>query len=50
MDYFGRLSPRMADFREALLGTQPQICVERAVLTTQSYREHGDKPLAIKRA
>ena len=50
MDYFGRLSPRMADFREALLGTQPQICVERAVLTTQSYREHSDKPLAIKRA
>jgi len=40
----------MKDFREELLNTQPQICVERALLTTQTYREHGDQPLALKRA
>lgn len=48
--HFGELTPRMGAFREELLNTQPQVCVERALLTTQTYREHADKPLAIKRA
>ncbi len=50
MEYFGRLTPRMAGFREELLNTQPQVCVERAMLTTQTYRENQDQPLALKRA
>ena len=50
MEYFGKLTPRMAGFREELLNSQPQVCVERAVLTTQAYRENQDQPLAIKRA
>ncbi len=48
--HFGQLTPRMQAFREELIGAQPQVCVERALLTTQSYRLHSDKPLALKRA
>jgi formate C-acetyltransferase len=47
---FGELTPRMRSFREALLDIKPQICAERAILTTESYRNHADKPLAVKRA
>ena len=47
---FGELTPRMRGFREALLDIKPQICAERAILTTESYRRHADKPLAVKRA
>lgn len=50
MSYFGELTPRMHDFREELLNAKPQVCVERAVLTTQTYKENQDQPLAIKRA
>lgn len=48
--HFGELTPRMKDFREELLSAQPQVCVERALLTTETYRQHGDQPLALKRA
>ena len=47
---FGRLSARMNHFREELLETRPEVCAQRAVLTTQSYREHADKPVTLKRA
>jgi len=49
-NYFGRLTKRMECFREQLLNTKPQVCVERAVITTQTYQENQDQPLAIKRA
>ncbi len=48
--HFGELTPRMKDFREELISAQPQVCVERALLTTETYRQHGDQPLALKRA
>lgn len=48
--YFGGLTPRMQQFREELLAAQPQVCVERALITTQVYRENQDQPLALKRA
>lgn len=48
--YFGDLTPRMQQFREELLAAQPQVCVERALITTQVYRENQDQPLALKRA
>ncbi len=48
--YFGNLTPRMQHFREELLDAKPQVCAERAVLTTESYKEHGDKPVILKRA
>lgn len=48
--YFGTLTPRMKHFREELLDAEPKVCAERAVLTTESYRIHGDKPVILKRA
>lgn len=48
--YFGKLTPRMQSFREDLLNAKPQICVERALITTKVYKENQDQPLAIKRA
>jgi formate C-acetyltransferase len=49
-NYFGNLTDRMNNFREELLNAKPYVCVERAILTTQSYSEHADKPLVIRRA
>ncbi|NBH13360.1 glycyl radical protein [Lachnospiraceae bacterium] len=48
--YFGNLTPRMESFREELLNVKPQVCVERAVITTRTYQENQDQPLAMKRA
>ena len=48
--YFGRLTPRMAAWRAELLDTQPSVCVERATLTTQTYREHRAEPMVLLRA
>lgn len=48
--HFGRLTPRMEHFREVLLETKPYVCAERAILTTESYRLHADKPITLKRA
>ncbi len=48
--YFGGLTERMESFREELLNAKPQVCVERAMITTQTYQENQDQPLAIKRA
>ena len=47
---FGSLTPRMAHFREELLDTKPHVCAERAVLVTESYKLHADKPIDLKRA
>lgn len=49
-NYFGELTPRMKSFREELLNAKPRVCVERAMITTETYRENQDQPLAIKRA
>ena len=48
--HFGALTPRMQHFREELLETKPRVCAERAILTTESYRLHGDQPVVLKRA
>ncbi|WP_234117350.1 glycyl radical protein [Clostridium hydrogenum] len=48
--YFGELTPRMKNFREELLNAKPQVCVERAIFTTETYKENQDQPLALKRA
>ena len=47
---FGTLTPRMKAYREALLSARPQVCAERAMLTTESYRLHADKPVVLRRA
>ena len=50
MGYFGALTPRMNSFREELLNAKPQVCVERAQITTRVYMENMHRPLALKRA
>jgi formate C-acetyltransferase len=48
--HFGRLTPRMAAWREELLETPQSVCVERALLTTETYRLHQDEPMVLRRA
>ncbi|WP_035301882.1 glycyl radical protein [Clostridium sp. DL-VIII] len=50
MNHFGELTIRMHNFREELLNAKPMVCVERAKFTTESYKEHGDKPMVLRRA
>jgi len=40
----------MRDFREELLCVDPEVCVERAIITTEAYRENLHRPLAVRRA
>ena len=47
---FGALTNRMQAYRESLLSVKPQVCAERALLTTESYRLHADKPVILRRA
>lgn len=49
-NHFGNLTQRMYDFREELLETKPMVCAERAIYTTQSYKEYADQPAVLKRA
>ena len=50
MNHFGELTERMNNFREELLNAKPMVCTERAILTTESYKEHADKPMVLRRA
>ncbi|MCL2066530.1 MAG: glycyl radical protein [Treponema sp.] len=50
MNNFGNLSGRMNQFRKKLLDAKPRVCVERARITTEVYRDNMDQPLAIRRA
>lgn len=49
-NYFGELTQRMKSFRKDLIDAKPQVCVERAIITTRIYKENQDQPLPIKRA
>ncbi|WP_075979974.1 glycyl radical protein [Bacillus massilinigeriensis] len=48
--HFGELTDRMHKLREDLLNAKPMVCAERAVYTTQSYKDHADKPMVLRRA
>ena len=48
--HFGQLTPRMHQFREALLDAKSRVCAERAILTTESYKLHANEPITVKRA
>ncbi|GEP65993.1 glycyl radical enzyme [Clostridium beijerinckii] len=50
MNHFGELTDRMHNFREELLNAKSMVSVERARLTTESYKEHADKPMVLRRA
>ena len=47
---FGSLTPRMAAWREELLGTAQTVCVERAKIVTQTYIDRADEPMVVLRA
>ena len=49
-EHFGRLTDRMATFREEVLEEKPYIDVERAVLATQAYKENQNQPRVMVRA
>ncbi|HQQ40987.1 MAG TPA: pyruvate formate lyase family protein, partial [Clostridia bacterium] len=49
-EYFGSLNERAARIRARLLETQPSVCTERAVLTTQAYRAHEQDQVVLRRA
>ena len=49
-NHFGELTVRMHDFREELLNAKPSVCVERAKITTDTYRDNMDQPLVLRRA
>ncbi|WP_421740661.1 glycyl radical protein [Cellulomonas sp.] len=48
--YFGHLTERIARWREELLDTKAAVCVERALITTETYRTHQDEPMVLVRA
>ncbi len=50
MNHFGELTARIHNFREELLNAKSMVSVERARLTTESYKEHADKPMVLRRA
>ncbi|AGM97997.1 glycyl radical protein [Streptococcus iniae] len=48
--YFGSLTERMNRYRESVLNKKPYIDAERALLVTETYQKHMDKPANLKRA
>jgi len=44
------VSPRIGRLRERILSVVPEICIERARLVTESYRETESEPIEIRRA
>ena len=50
MEYFGKPNGRITRMREDIMDTQPTVCAERAVLTTQAYQANKEKRPVLKRA
>ncbi|WP_303974128.1 glycyl radical protein [Streptococcus merionis] len=48
--HFGYLTERMYAYRDRVLDKKPYIDAERAILATESYKEHQEKPNVLKRA
>ncbi len=49
-EYFGNLTPRMQQFREAVLEKKPYIDATRALLVTETYQKYKNQPPVMKRA
>ena len=47
---FGDLTKRMEKYREDVLRAKPYVCAQRAILTTESYKENLHQPVVLKRA
>lgn len=50
MSHFGELHKRTAAIRKRILDTQPSVCTQRAVYTTEAYRAHEQDQVVLKRA
>lgn len=50
VEHFGDLTPRMNQYREAVLDKKPYIDATRAILATEAYQEHQNQPPVMKRA
>lgn len=48
--HFGKLTERMAHYRETVLEEKPYISAERALLTTEAYQKNQSQPVVMKRA
>lgn len=48
--HFGISSERIQTYREKILSIIPEVCTERAVLTTKAYKEHENEQIVLKRA
>lgn len=48
--HFGHLTTKMQHFRDSILEAKPYIDAERAALVTESYQEHSDEQIDLKRA
>ncbi|TQC08612.1 formate C-acetyltransferase/glycerol dehydratase family glycyl radical enzyme, partial [Streptococcus agalactiae] len=48
--YFGYLTERMYSYRDKVLDKKPFIDAERAILVTEAYQKHQEKPNVLKRA
>ena len=49
-NHFGKPSPRTAIMRSRLLAAEPTVCTERAIYTTDSYQQHEQEQIILKRA
>lgn len=49
-DFFGKSGSRVQDLRNRILDTRSTICLDRARIITEVYRQNEDKPVIIKRA
>lgn len=50
MSYFGEMHKRTAEIRKRVLESEPAVCTERAVYTTQAYRAHEQEQVVLRRA
>jgi formate C-acetyltransferase len=48
--YFGEMTQRMNKYREDVLDITRWVCTERAIFTTEVYKNNEAQPLPIKRA
>jgi len=49
-DFLGKSSARIQDFRNRILDMPSTICIDRARIITDVYKQHEDKQIVIKRA
>lgn len=49
-NFFGQSSLRVKELRQRILDTPSTICLDRAQIITQVYKDNEDKPVIIKRA